>query len=108
MNEQITERINTYLRIKGIKKVEVAERIGWGVSKLISQLNGTRGISVDLLCALFEHYPDMSKEYIFSGKGDPCVPEIDPVSDAAKQIEELKIRLREKDAQIKVLKSLIK
>ena len=110
MNEQITARVNDYLRIKNIKKVEVAERIGWGQAKLISQLNGTRGISVELLCALFASYPDMSKEYIFSGTGEPCVEAEDaPMpSDPAKQIAELKIRLREKDAQIKVLKTLIK
>ena len=110
MNEQITARVNDYLRIKNIKKVEVAERIGWGQAKLISQLNGTRGISVELLCALFAAYPDMSKEYIFSGTGEPVMGEEVTVlpTDAAKQIAELKIRLREKDAQIKVLKTLIK
>lgn len=110
MNEQITDRVNDYLRIKNIKKVEVAKQIGWGQAKLISQLNGTRGISVELLCALFEQYPDMNKDYIFSGKGNPFIDaEADLLpSDALQQVEEMKIRLREKDAQIKVLKSLIK
>ena len=110
MNEQITERVNDYLRIKNIKKVEVAKVLGWGQGKLISQLNGTRGSSVELLCALFEKYPDMNKEYIFSGNGDPVLDAnlVSLPSDALKQMEEMKIRLREKDAQIKVLKSLIK
>ena len=110
MNEKIVERVNEYLRIKGIKKVEVAKKIEWGQAKLISQLNGTRGISVELLCAMFEAYPDMSKDYIFSGEGTPVISiEEQPLPpDASKQIEELKIRMREKDAQIKVLKSLIK
>ena len=65
---------------------------------------------MELLCALFEKYPDMNKEYIFSGNGDPVldVNLVSLPSDALKQMEEMKIRLREKDAQIKVLKSLIK
>jgi hypothetical protein len=52
----------------------------------------------------------MNKEYIFSGKGNPIMDadaDLLP-SDALQQVEEMKIRLREKDAQIKVLKSLIK
>ncbi len=110
MNEQITERVNTYLRIKNIKKVEVAARIGWGQPKLISQLNDTRGISVELLCALFDAYPDMNKDYIFKGEGEPIINEEKsiPSEDQEQQIKELKIQLREKDAQIRVLKSLIK
>ncbi len=107
MNEQITERVNEYLRIKNIKKVEVAKVIGWGQAKLISQLNGTRGISVELLSALFEHYPDLSKDYVFSGTGKPVL-DANEMKTVNEQMDELKIQLREKDAQIKVLKSLIK
>ena len=64
MKQQVTERINIFLSSRGVKKVELAEKLGWKPAKLISQLNGQRGISLDLLCALFEIYPEINKEYI--------------------------------------------
>ena len=108
MKQQVTERINIFLSSRGVKKVELAEKLGWKPAKLISQLNGQRGISLDLLCALFEIYPEINKEYIFTGNGNVTGP-IDSIDESLqKEIKEMQMKLREKDAQIKVLKSLIK
>ena len=40
MNEQITERVHTYIRIKNIMKVEVAARFGWGQPQFRNLGNG--------------------------------------------------------------------
>lgn len=108
MKQQVTERINFYLSSRGVKKVELAEKLGWKPAKLISQLNGNRGISVELLCAIFEMYPEINKDYIFTGKGDILAPNDSVAESLQKELKEMQIKLREKDAQIKVLKSLIK
>lgn len=108
MKQQVTERINIFLSSRGVKKVELAEKLGWKPAKLISQLNGQRGISLDLLCALFEIYPEINKEYIFTGKGNVTGPSDSIEESLQKEIKEMQMKLREKDAQIKVLKSLIK
>ena len=108
MKQQVTERVNFFLSSRGIKKVDLAKKLGWNTGKLMSQLNGTRGISVELLCALFELYPEINKNYIFTGKGDIFAPDDTIAESLQKEVDELRVRLREKDAQIKVLKSLIK
>ena len=108
MKQQVTERVNFFLSSRGIKKVELAEKLGWKPAKLISQLNGTRGISLNLLCALYELYPEINLDYIFTGNGN-IYAEKDKTDNALlKEVQELRIKIREKDAQIQVLKSLIK
>lgn len=116
MNKEITSRVNAYLKEKGIKKTQIAKKINWKHQTVIAQLNGSRCISAELLAEIVNAYPDINKDFIFTGEGDPVVKKKaitanesqTPSSQKMKdEIEELKIQLREKDAQISVLKSLI-
>ena len=108
MTGKIVERINDFLSDRGIKKVDLAKQIGWSHGKVISQLNGNRNISVELIVTIFDAYPELSKDYVFTGKGSIYGSNERSTDAQANEIAALKKVIREKEATIKVLKSLIK
>lgn len=118
-NEEVSKRILDFLAIKKIKRSELAIMIGMKSATLCSQLNGTNGLGLDVLGQIFTVFPDLNKDWVFTGVGvmefTPHVEANLPLSHAQariaeleKQVGELGIALREKDAQIEILKSLIK
>lgn len=117
MNEAITARIAEYAKKVGLTRCELADAIGLKHSTLISQLNGTRGISVDVLNKIFDTFPLLNKNWIFTGEGemelsingiDADSPYLVKIKELEEKVAKMEKQLIEKDAQIEVLKSLIK
>jgi len=117
-NENVSSRIVEYLGAKKISRSEVAKMIGMKSATLISQLNGTNGLDLEVLGKIFTIFPDLNKDWVFTGAGEmEFAPGSNnaPLSHAQARIAELEETiskmeqtLREKDAQIEVLKSVIK
>ena len=117
MNKEINVRILQFLKNVGLNRSKLADMLGMNKSTLISQMNGNRGISLEVLTKIFDAFPILNKDWVFTGQGKmTLVPDEGAEADTAylakmrslqNEIQELRIKLREKDAQIDVLKSLI-
>lgn len=117
MNKDILNRILAFMKVVGVNRSQLAEMLGMHKGTLISQMNGSRGLPLDVLSQIFDKFPMLNKEWVFSGEGlmtlDPSEDETTDNAYLAKirvlqrENKELIIRIREKDAQIEVLKSLI-
>jgi len=105
METSIVERLNLFISAKGIKKSDIATALNWEKKTVYNQLNGACELSLNLLVGICQLYPELNTQYVLLGNGS--MEELLEGS-AQKQIEELKIKLREKDAQIKVLTKLAK
>lgn len=117
MNERIVKKINEFLKKQGITKVDLAKQIGMKGPSLTSQLNNTRGLSVEVLIKIFQLYPDLNKEWVFNGKGSMLYSELrgskspEMMEARIQQLEEanknLQLDIMKKDAQIELLKSMV-
>lgn len=117
MNERIVKKINEFLKKQGITKVDLAKQIGMKGPALTSQLNNTRGLSVEVLIKIFQLYPDLNKEWVFNGKGSMLYSELrgskspEMMEARIQQLEEanknLQLDIMKKDAQIELLKSMV-
>jgi len=119
INEQVSSRIVDYIHAKRLSRSEVAKMIGMKSATLVSQLNGTNGLSLEALGSIFDIFPDLNKEWVFSGEGPmeyqigesknpPMVTAVTKIKKLEDRIKELEQTVREKEAQVEVLKSLIK
>ena len=110
MNDLLKERVRNVVTAKGIKAADLAREIGWEKSRLTAQLSGDRKITLGLIYDMVNRFPEISMEYIFHGKGPTLLDgSCGEAGDSYEQklIAELKMQLREKDAQIDVLKSCV-
>jgi len=105
METAIVERVNLFLGAKHIQKSKIAQELGWEKKTIYNQLNGACDISIELIVGIRKLYPTLNLDYVLLGEGSME----GPISNTAqKQIDELNIKIRERDAQIKLLKQLVK
>lgn len=67
MQNAVRERLCLYL--KGKMSVNIAAELGYKPSTFSSKLSGARGLDVDFLSVVLNHYPDLSAEWLFRGVG---------------------------------------
>ncbi|MCQ2345705.1 MAG: helix-turn-helix domain-containing protein [Paludibacteraceae bacterium] len=117
MDKRIREKINEFLDKQGVKRTDLAALLGMKVPTLISQLNGTRGLSIDVIMKIFAAYPDLNKDWVFTGSGEMLYSELTSKSSPAalmSRIDQLKSTVKEyemellkRDAQIELLQKML-
>lgn len=106
MEESVRLRLRTFVKTKGIGIV--ATEIGYKQSTFSNKLSGERGIELELITGLLEHYPGLSAEWLLRGVGpmeynsSSSDTELQAVCiDQAKEIYRLKLRVAELEGEKK-------
>lgn len=117
MEEQVTARIVKFLKDNKISRSKLAKTLGMNKATLISQLNGSRGLPLDVLNQIFKTFPSLNKDYIFTGYGKVVLSPDDDTDNTSmliakiegleNQVKDLEKSIIEKDAQIALLKELL-
>ncbi len=85
MNEDFFDRLDMYMKIKGLNDNKVTVQSGIPVGSLGKQRKGSRGLSVQTIAKLLHAYSDLNAEWLLTGNG-PMLKEAgaDPVPIAIK------------------------
>jgi len=70
MAENTIKRIKQYIDFKGIKISAFEKEIGMSNGSFASQLKNNKTIGVDKLENILKKYPELSPEWLLTGKGD--------------------------------------
>ncbi|WP_418892740.1 hypothetical protein [Limibacterium fermenti] len=96
------ERIKEYIDYKGINIKKFEENVGFSNGSFGSQLKNKRTIGVDKLENILSVYPEISPEWLLTGKGEMLKskpqPEINPENVVDRLLNELKNLVAENTA----------
>ena len=75
-NETVIERLNKFIKYKGLTQRAFAINIGFNYSTLNNYLTGRRKtIDLELIEKVICHYKDLSAEWLIRGAGEMILPE---------------------------------
>lgn len=69
MNEDFFDRLDKYIKYKGLNDNKVTVQTGIPVGSLGKQRKGSRGLSVQSIAKLLHSYDDLNSEWLLTGKG---------------------------------------
>lgn len=69
MDISVTQRIRELIKAKGETDTSFSKKIGISQSTLSCQMRSVKGVSMDVLLATLETYPEVSSEWLMRGKG---------------------------------------
>lgn len=109
-NETIIERLNKFIKYKGLTQRTFSINIGFNYSTLNNYLTGRRkNIDLEFIEKVIYHYKDLSAEWLMRGIGEMILPEELRWQDSInKLIDIITLQqniIREKDTEIKELKN---
>lgn len=71
MELDVIQRIRGYIKVQGVSVIKLSNELNMSSSTLAGKLNGGRGLDLDTLCSILEHFPELSSEWLLRGKGEP-------------------------------------
>ena len=73
MKDAILERLKSVIAEKSNSASDFSKMIGIAQTTLSNQMKSPRGISIDVIMLTLEHFPDISAEWLFRGKGEMLI-----------------------------------